>query len=97
MPRSDTQSLNDCANAVRAAVESHDPRLAQAALRAYCACFQARPRELTEVAEARQLLEWSLQQMSTQKAQIAEELMSLKRFCDAYSVPKRVHTWRLEG
>jgi hypothetical protein len=81
----------------RSAVEARAFSSAQAALEKYIACFRCRPRTLTEVDDARGLLQWGLQQTHVHKTQIAEELMLLKTVFEAYKPPRRVNTWRVEG
>ena len=90
-------SLDQQANAFRAAVEAQDLTLAQAALLEYVKCFRSFNRTLQEIEEARTLLLWGIQAAKTQKANMAEELMLLKRVCDAYGSLRPFHTWRIEG
>jgi hypothetical protein len=90
-------SLTHHANKFRLAVESRDFSLAQTALREYVACFRSCSRTAHEVADARKLLQWGIQATKAHKAQMAEELMLLKRVFDAYRPARLAHTWRLEG
>ena len=90
-------SLDQQANAFRAAVEAQDLALAQAALAEYVKCFRSSNRTVQEVEEARTLLQWGVQAAKTQKAHMAVELMLLKRVCDAYGSLRPFHTWRIEG
>ena len=92
-----SSSLAAYANKFRAAVEARDFPLAQAALRDYSACFRSRSRTREEVAEARNLMMWGIEATKAHKAQMAEELMLLKRVCDAYRPAPRAHHWRVEG
>jgi hypothetical protein len=85
------------ANQFRSAVEAGEFSLAQTALREYVACFRSCPRTLLEVESARNLLQWGIRITKSHKAQIAEELMLLKRVFDAYKPAGRVHTWRIDG
>jgi hypothetical protein len=90
-------SLAQYANQFRSAVEARHFSLAQTALRDYVACFRSCTRTLREVEDARKLFEWSIQATKAHKAQMAEELMLLRRVFDAYRPARRPHTWRLEG
>ncbi len=90
-------SLTHHANKFRLAVESRDFSLAQTALREYVACFRSCSRTLREVEEARSLLQWGIQATKVNRAQIAEEMMLLKRVFDAYKPARRFHTWRVDG
>ena len=54
-------------------------------------------RTLREVEEARSLLQWGIQATKVNKAQIAEEMMLLKRVFDAYKPARRFYTWRVDG
>ena len=81
----------------RSAIEGHDFALAQTALQDYINCFRSCPRTLPEIEDARNLLQWGIRLTTSQKAQIAEELMLLKRVFDAYRTPRRSSTWRLDG
>jgi hypothetical protein len=81
----------------RLAVEAQNYSLAQTALQKYVTCFRSRSRTLVEIEDARSLLQWGVQVAKAQKAQMAEDLMRLKRVFDAYGPLKRKHTWRLEG
>jgi hypothetical protein len=92
-----SSSLDHQASSFRAAVEAQDFSLAQTALAEYVKRFRSTNRTLQEVEEARTLLEWGVQAAKAQKAQMAEELMLLKRVCDAYGSSRPFHTWRLEG
>jgi hypothetical protein len=83
--------------AFRSAVEAQNFSLAQTALQRYVACFQARNRTLAEVEDARTLLQWAVNSAQTYKAQLAEDLMRLQRVSDAYALPRRPPTWRIEG
>ena len=85
------------AEGLQSAIQAHDFSGAQSALHAYCTCFRSRGRNLKEVEEARNLLRSSVQLAQAQKAHLAEELMRLKRICEAYGSPTLSHTWRLEG
>jgi hypothetical protein len=82
---------------IRSAVAAHDFARAQTALREYVACFQSCSRTPAEIEDALNLLQWGVQSFKAQKAQMAEELMLLRRVFDAYGPPKRFHTWRIEG
>jgi hypothetical protein len=90
-------SLTQHANQFRSAVDTADFSLAQTALRDYVACFRSCARTLPEVEDARKLLQWSIQATKAHKARMAEDLMLLKRVCDAYRPKRSAHTWRVEG
>jgi hypothetical protein len=81
----------------RSAVRDNDLARLQAALQGYIACFRARARTVREIEDARRLFEWGIAAASSQRTQMAEELMLLRRMLEAYGTPNRFHTWRLEG
>jgi hypothetical protein len=85
------------AESFRSAVKAHEFALAQTALQKYVSCFQSCCRTLQEIEEARNLLQWGVEATKAQKAQLAEELVLLRRVFDAYRPPKRFHTWHVEG
>lgn len=89
--------LGQCAEQFRSAVEARDFTLAQTALQEYVDHFRSRSRTLPEIEEAKRLFEWGITATKTEKAQMVEDLMLLKRVFDAYGPPRRFHTWRLEG
>ena len=92
-----THGLAHHAEMFRAAINAHDFPLAQAALQQYVTCFRSRSRSIEEIEDARDLLQWGIAASKAQKAQLAEELMLLKRFFDAYQAPRRGHTWRIDA
>ena len=92
-----TNGLAHHAEMFRAAIDAHDFHLAQAVLQKYVTCFRSRSRSIEEIEDARDLLQWGIAASKAQKAQLAEELMLLKRFFDAYQAPRRGHTWRIDA
>jgi len=92
-----TNGLAHHAEMSRAAIDAHDFPLAQIALQKYVICFRSRCRSIEEIDDARNLLQWGIAASKAQKAQLAEELMLVKRFFDAYRAPRRDHTWRIDA
>jgi len=85
------------AESLRLAVESGDFSAADAALGNYLTWFQSAPRNLAEVAEARDLLDWAVEVAKSRKADISQELGRVTAFFAAYG-PRRIsHSWKVTG
>ena len=89
--------LNDYGDSFRSAIEACDFTNAGQVLQEYVAWFRSERRTVEEIEHARDLFAWGIQATRLKEARMSEQLMLLKRVCDAYGPPRRFHTWRLEG
>lgn len=84
-------------NTFRTALEAQDFPRAEAALKDYITWLRSEPRTAEEIKSAMNLFEWGIGAASERKVQIAEELMRLKSFFEAYLPGRCTETWHIVG
>ncbi len=82
---------------LRLAVECDDFSSASVALRNYLTWFQAEPRNVAEVGEARDLLVWAVEVANARKADISLELGRMSAIFAAYNPRRMSQTWKITG